>query len=106
MNTIIKERIRKTSIYSIFSFLDNISIKQLHYGDFEYKEEKYKYLGNTDAKNNKTGFGVMIWKDKSKLKRNYKNNKINVFVEFMDHESLFSDYYKDNSRKRYMKKII
>ncbi len=101
MNTIIKERRRKTSIYSIFSFLDNISIKQLHYGDFAYKEEKYKYLGNTDAKNNKTGFGVMIWKDKSKLKGHFKNNKINGFAEFMDHESLFSGYYKDNSPEGY-----
>ena len=101
MNTIIKERRRKTSIYSIFSFLDNISIKQLHYGDFQYKEEKYKYLGNTDAKNNKTGFGVMIWKDKSKLKGNFTNNKINGFAEFMDHESLFSGYYKDNSPQGY-----
>ena len=42
-------------------------------GDFLYKNINYEYLGKKDENKNKTGFGIITYDDKTKLKGIFKN---------------------------------
>ena len=87
---------RKNSVCSIFSNFGNTIISTFPKGDFLYKNINYEYLGKKDENKNKTGFGIITYEDKTKLKGIFKNDKLNGFGKFIDLHSIYTGYYKDS----------
>ena len=74
-------------------------------GNFVLKNSKsLKYKGEKDkTTHQKNGFGIVEWDDKSKLKGNFTNNKINGISKFYnkEKEGTFIGYYNENYPKGY-----
>ena len=87
---------RRNSVCSLFSNFENTVISSFPIGYFLYKNINYNYLGEKDEKKNKNGFGIITYDDKSKLKGNFKNNKLNGFGKFIDLHSIYSGNYIDS----------
>ena len=93
MNTISKTR---SSMSSIFSNIESHIIIHHPKGYFQYKHLNYKYFGKSDEKKNKNGFGIITYDDRSKVKGNFKDNKLNGFGKFIDLHSIYSGNYIDS----------
>ncbi len=88
---------------SFYSQISSIDISQQPKGYFLYKQKKYKFYGN-HIEGKKEGFGIIKWKDKSILKANFENSKINGIAQFIDSQienSTFIGEYKENIPKGY-----
>ena len=95
--------IQGLSSSSFYSQISSIDISKQPKGYFLYKKKNYKFYGN-HIEGKKEGFGIIKWKDKSILKANFKNSKINGIAEFIDSQiekSMFIGEYKDNIPKGY-----
>ena len=71
------------------SDLDNDKIK----GYFLLKKKMFKYYGEKNEFNKKTGYGKIIWEDNSQLKAYFTNSKINGIVYFFNSTNENSTYY-------------
>ena len=87
---------RRTSLSSIFSNIETTVISHHPKGYFLYKHINFNFLGKTDSKKNKTGFGIITYEDKSKLKGYFENDKVNGYAKFIDLKSIYVGYYKDS----------
>ncbi len=88
---------------SFYSQISSIDISEQPKGYFLYKQKKYKFYGN-HIEGKKEGFGIIKWKDKSILKANFENSKINGIAQFIDSQienSTFIGEYKENIPKGY-----
>lgn len=92
-------KLKRSSIHSIFSNIENTIISSYPKGYYLYKHLNYKYYGKTDIKNNKIGFEIIKYEDNSKREGIFKNNKINGYAKFIDTQSSFLGYYKDSNPK-------
>ena len=92
-------KLKRSSIHSIFSNIENTIISSYPKGYYLYKHLNYKYYGKTDIKNNKIGFGIIKYEDNSRIEGIFKNNKINGYAKFIDTQSSFLGYYKDSNPK-------
>ena len=71
------------------SDLDNDKIK----GYFLLKNKMFKYFGEKNEFNKKTGYGKIIWEDTSSLKAIFKNSKVNGIVYFKNTTNENSTYF-------------
>ncbi len=84
---------------SFYSKIDYNDLSTEPKGYFLYKKKNYDYIGNRDSKGKKKGFGMIIWRDGSIIKSNFKNSKINGYGIFKDSQinnGIFYGFYKDN----------
>ena len=65
------------------------------------KNVKYKYFGNKDSSNKKTGYGQIIWENYSSLKGFFSHSKLNGMAEFGFGNSIYQGEYVDNVPKGY-----
>ena len=92
-------RRRKNSSSSIFSNIENTFITHHPKGYYQYKHLNYRYLGKSDKNNNKMGFGVITYEDKTKVKGYFNNDKLYGYGKFIDLRSIYSGYYVDSIPK-------
>ena len=92
-------RKRKNSSTSILSNISNAYIIHHPKGYFQYKHLNYIYLGKSDNKNNKNGFGIITYEDKSKIIGNFINDKLNGYAKFIDLHSIYTGNYIESIPK-------
>jgi len=90
---------RKNSSTSIFSNISNALINHHPKGYFQYKHLNYRYIGKSDKENNKKGFGIITYEDKSKIIGIFNNDKLNGYGKFIDLHSIYQGYYIDSIPK-------